>query len=106
MTLSSNLTILVGGFKHLDGRATNPLTGLPIFVDSKRQSRDHCIPFIILFGKDKKDVYTEVMKDPFFNFFSKLDKEGLPANGERGWPAIDPNQTEVVSPQDIQFSSF
>lgn len=101
LQLTPHLTVLIAGLKWVDGRATNPLTGLPLFLDSKRQSRDHCIPFAIFFGKDNKDVYDQVMRDPFFDFFNKIRTEGLPANPDKNWPAIDPARIQLLSPQDL-----
>lgn len=54
--LTHHLGHATGGFKIVDPRAMDPITGLPLCL---MQSRDLCFPFQITFGRDCKDLHKD-----------------------------------------------
>ena len=94
--ITKYLSHLLAGMKMVDSRALDPTSNLPLFLNRKYQSRELCFPFKILFAKDSKKAYHDVMKN-FFAFFNGLRLHGLPAS-DLG-PAFRP--FAVPSPQDL-----
>jgi hypothetical protein len=92
--ISRFVSHVTAGIKILDPRAIDPISHLPIGLDGSKkvQSRDLCFPFKMILTRDTKTLYHEHFKD-FFDFFSRLNREGLPELG------IQPIM--VSSPQDM-----
>jgi hypothetical protein len=92
--ISRFVSHVTAGIKILDPRAIDPMTNLPIGLagSKKVQSRDLCFPFKMILTRDTKSLYQEHFKD-FFDFFSRLNREGLPQLGI--YPIM------VSSPQDM-----
>jgi hypothetical protein len=92
--ISRFVSHVTAGIKILDPRAIDPISHLPIGLDGSKkvQSRDLCFPFKMILTRDTKTLYHEHFKD-FFDFFARLNREGLPELG------IQPIM--VSSPQDM-----
>jgi hypothetical protein len=92
--ISRFVSHVTAGIKILDPRAIDPISHLPIGLDGSKkvQSRDLCFPFKMMLTRDTKTLYHEHFKD-FFDFFARLNREGLPELG------IQPIM--VSSPQDM-----
>jgi hypothetical protein len=75
--LSKFLSHVTAGFKLVDPRCINPLTGDLLFGDSgsaKVQSHAHCYPIHIVMAKDNKELYrTEFAA--FFQFLREYEEE-------------------------------
>ena len=81
--LTSSLFHVTCGIKICDVRTRDPISGELLLlveensvVKSTMQSRDHSIMFKMHLMKDTKDGYKN-FRD-FFNFFKKVEEEGLP----------------------------
>ena len=68
--ITKYLSHLLAGMKMVDLRALDPTSNLPLFLNQKYQSRKLCFTFKILFAKDSKAAYHDVMK--FFLRFSRV----------------------------------
>jgi hypothetical protein len=92
--ISKFVSHVTAGIKILDPRAIDPISHLPIGLEGSKkvQSRDLCFPFKMLLTRDTKTLYKEHFKD-FFDFFSRLNLEGIPELGN--------NPISVSSPQDM-----
>jgi hypothetical protein len=78
--LQDKITHVMGGIKVNDKAAINPLTGVPLCMDSNSwQSRNLVFPFQIHLGKENTLMYQRFA--PFFDFFSDLAENGNEANG-------------------------
>ena len=66
--LTRELQHLTGGFKLVDPRAINPITGIPLAVSGLFQSRDLCFVLQLAFCKDNKQAYTVAYNDFFTTF--------------------------------------
>jgi hypothetical protein len=78
--LQNHITHVMAGIKVIDKSAINPLTGLPLCVESNAswQSRNLVFPFQIHLGKENTLMYERFA--PFFRFFSNLALNGNEAN--------------------------
>jgi len=96
---------ICGGFKLVDRRVVDPLTGSPMFIAAdanssyKVQSRDNCFVAKLIFGKETAKAVQECFRN-CHDFVKKLETKGLPARD--GLPALKP--FKISSPQDL--SSF
>jgi hypothetical protein len=92
--ISKFVSHVTAGIKILDPRAIDPISHLPIGLQGSKkvQSRDLCFPFKMILTRDTKTLYQEQFKD-FFDFFSRLNQEGIPELGS--------NPIMVSSPQDM-----
>jgi hypothetical protein len=76
-SVSRFLGHVTGGFKLVDKRCINPITGQLLFGDSgieKVQSHVHCFPIKIAFAKDTKSLYRLEYSD-FFAFLKAYERE-------------------------------
>ena len=69
--LTNELGHLTGGFKIVDPRAIDPLSGIAIAINGKWQSRDLCFVTQLAFVKDSKAAYN----DCFAEFFERFNGE-------------------------------
>jgi hypothetical protein len=96
---------ICGGFKLVDRRAIDSLTGSPMFLATdanssvKVQSRDNCFVAKLIFGRETAKAVQECFSS-CHDFVKKLEMEGLPARD--GLPAF--KRFKISSPQDL--SSF
>ena len=92
--LTNTLGHVTAGIKIVDPRALDPLTGIPLHVSGKYQSRDLCFPTQITFGRDCKKLYEDCFQN-FFEYFNGTVK--VPA--KFGLPEL--SNFRILSPQDM-----
>ena len=80
-SLTKNLSMIAGGVKVTDRGARCPLTRQPLLdnpTTMKSQSRNLCIPFKLMMGRETKETFAEFAT--LFAFFDNLgDVETMPA---------------------------
>ena len=92
--LTNTLGHVTAGIKIVDPRALDPITGIPLHVSGKYQSRDLCFPTQITFGRDCKSLYQDCFQN-FFEYFNGTCK----VEGKFGLPEL--SNFRILSPQDM-----
>ena len=92
--LTNALGHVTAGIKIVDPRAKDPITGIPLHLSGKYQSRDLCFPAQITFGRDCKALYEDCFQ-AFFDYFN----DGCKVSAQFGLPEL--SNFRVLSPQDM-----
>ena len=92
--LTNALGHVTAGIKIVDPRAKDPITGIPLHMSGKYQSRDLCFPAQITFGRDCKALYSDCFQS-FFDYFTA----GCKVEAKFGLPEL--SNFRVLSPQDM-----
>jgi hypothetical protein len=93
--LTNDLGHVTGGIKVVDERAIDPLTGIPLAVSGKFQSRDLSFVCQLAFVKDSKQTY----KDCFESFLCTFNSGPLVIPSQGNDPEL--SNFEVSSCQDL-----
>jgi hypothetical protein len=93
--LTNDLGHVTGGIKVVDPRAVDPLTGIPLSVTGKFQSRDLSFVCQLAFVKDCKATYT----DCFEEFLTTFNQDSLVIPSAGSHPEL--SNFKVSSCQDL-----
>jgi hypothetical protein len=93
--LTNELGHVTGGIKVVDPRAVDPLTGIPLSVTGKFQSRDLSFVCQLAFVKDSKATY----KDCFEEFLTTFNQQSIVIPATATEPEL--SNFEVSSCQDL-----
>jgi hypothetical protein len=93
--LTRELGHLTGGLKIVDPRSVDPITGNPLVLSGKFQSRDLSFPCRLAFSKDSKEAY----KECFGSFFQVFNAKSLVVPATETEPEL--SNFNVSSCQDL-----
>ena len=90
--LTNNIGHVTCGYKITDPRAVDPLTGIPLAISGKFQSRDLCFPLLMAFMKETTRFYRDCIPDFIQYFDQQIVIPATPtvpemSNFEVNWPA-------------------